>query len=170
MKRPPGLKIYKNLLLAKDIAIILEKQEYIENLESKLFRLYGDFGSKEAPEATAWMKEYGQKILDVTDIFKKLPNQYRVCDWIGELSANFKWHIDNKRHGEKLLAICLEKRCIGFRPRATSKDMYKLELEKGDAYLMAGKCRWSWEHCVLPMGKEKSGGKSFIVSYRKPKK
>lgn len=97
-----------------------------------------------------------------------MPNQYRVTDWFGSLSAQFKWHIDNHRHGERILAISLSNnRVIGFRKDANS-PVFELEQNAGDAYLIAGPIRWSWQHCVLPRGKDKSGGRSFVVSFKRP--
>ncbi|WP_372371034.1 hypothetical protein [Candidatus Uabimicrobium sp. HlEnr_7] len=170
MKRPPGLKIIRNFFHQDEINHILSQTEFVNNSKMELFRLFGEFGGKEAQPPQEWMIDYGRKVFQHHDFFSEVPNQYRVCDWIGELSSNFKWHIDNKRHGKKILVVTLSsKRMIGFRCDAGS-DIFKIELSSGDAYLISGSSRWSWEHCVLPSGKEKSGGKSFIMSYRKQKK
>ncbi|BBM84661.1 hypothetical protein [Candidatus Uabimicrobium amorphum] len=170
MKRPPGLKIMRNFCSEEEVNEILQQPQFVNNPTMELFRLFGEFGGKAAQKPDEWMIEYGTKIFRKYYIFPEVPNQYRVCDWIGELSSNFKWHIDNKRHGKDILVITLsEKRLIGFR-RDPDAEVYKVELSTGDAYLMSGSSRWSWEHCVLPSGKEKSGGKSFIMSYRKQKK
>lgn len=167
MPRPPGLKIYRGLLNRSEVEEILSHEEY-KPPRLELFRYFGEFGSKDVPKASPWMLAWGEK-LHQWGLFEEIPNQYRVCDWVGELSAQFKWHIDNHRHGENILAICLsDGRAIGFRPNSDKRAVYELSLDAGDAYLIAGAARWSWEHTVLPRGKQKSGGKSFVVSYKRP--
>lgn len=167
MGLPPGLKLYRKLLSSDEIDSLFAHQEFqeISQENPQMFRLYGNFGTKEAHSILPWMQVWGQKIQE-KGIFSKCPNQYRICDWIGELSGNFNWHTDNKHHGPKILIISLTpNRAIGFRLNAKS-PVYRLELEAGDAYLMSGASRWQWEHRVLPTGRERSGGKSFILSYK----
>jgi alkylated DNA repair dioxygenase AlkB len=85
----------------------------------------------------------------------------------GEFSGNFNWHTDNHRHGEKIFAIALcDARVIGFRAKKRTKSIYRLPLNQGDAYLMKGTARWHWEHRVMPVGMQGSGGRSFIMSYK----
>ncbi|MBU47730.1 MAG: hypothetical protein CL920_03450 [Deltaproteobacteria bacterium] len=165
MKRPPGLKLYPALLSSQDIHNILQRPELPQSRPEcpQLFRLFGDFGGKEASTPSPWMLEWGTRLQE-QGFFSTTPNQYRLCDWIGDLSAQFKWHIDNKRHGKEILVISLtDQRRIGFRP-PTGRGYYSVELNAGDAYLMRGASRWQWEHCVLPSGQSRSGGKSFILS------
>lgn len=167
MRKPAGLKLFPQLLSSTEIQEILSQQEYAPQHEAqtKLFRYFGDFGSLKTPEASDWMLRYGHKCV-ARGVFKTLPNQYRVCDWVSDLSAQFKWHIDSRRHGEDILAICLTpNRQIGFRDPAKS-EIYILELDAGDAYLMRKGARWNLEHRVMPTGKEVGGGKSFIMSVR----
>ncbi|MDF1666760.1 MAG: hypothetical protein P1V97_33730 [Planctomycetota bacterium] len=165
MKRPTGLKIFQNLISEGEVQEILAQEE-TANSKGQLFRLFGEFGGKKAKKPSPWMQEWGAR-LKREGLFSELPNQYRLCDWIGEHSSQFKWHIDNSRHGEKILVLCLsEKRAIGFRKRG-KRESFELELCAGDAYMIAGAARWSWEHCILPVGEGKSGGKSFIMSYKR---
>lgn len=165
MKRPAGLKVYPGLISSDEAQAILQTDE-CRHSNGQLFRLFGDFGGKKAQAPCPWMKEWGARLRD-EGYFQELPNQYRLCDWIGEHSAQFKWHIDNSRHGEKILVLCLsEKRAIGFRKKG-KKEFFELELTAGDAYMIAGAARWSWEHCILPVGEGKSGGKSFVLSYKR---
>lgn len=165
MKRPTGLKIYRDLISEQEAKEILTREE-TANSKGQLFRLFGDFGGKKAQKPTRWMQNWGARMV-TQGLFNETPNQYRLCDWIGEHSSQFKWHIDNSRHGEKILVLCLsENRAIGFRKKG-KKDSFQLELSAGDGYMIAGAARWSWEHCILPVGEGKSGGKSFVMSYKR---
>ncbi len=167
MTRPPGLKVHRNLLDSGQVDAILAQQDFV-NPDSKahdLFRLYGDFGGKEAQDPREWMLAHGRQ-LQSQGFFPSLPNQYRVCDWVGGLSAQFKWHVDNHRHGEKILVISLtDQRTLAFRKPGTS-GVYELMLDRGDAYIIQGAARWSWQHKVCPSGAHKSGGKSFVMSLK----
>jgi hypothetical protein len=184
MPKTPGLKTFDQLLTPEEVQSIVSQDEYTKNPGDVLFRYYGDFGheivepgdepirrgapGKETPPPRPWMLEWGAKLQE-RGLFDELPNQYRVTDWFGNLSAQFKWHIDNHRHGERILAISLtNNRAIGFRQNSDS-EVFTLEQNAGDAYLIAGPIRWSWQHCVLPRGQDKSGGRSFVVSYKRPK-
>jgi hypothetical protein len=188
MAKPPGLKTFPKLLSQKEVDLIVANDEYTKNPGDVLFRYYGDFGhntpepttppkadapirrgapGKETPPPSPWMLAWGKTLQD-RGFFDEMPNQYRVTDWFGSLCAQFKWHIDNHRHGERILAISLSNnRVIGFRKDANS-PVFELEQHAGDAYLIAGPIRWSWQHCVLPRGKDKSGGRSFVVSFKRP--
>jgi hypothetical protein len=189
MAKTPGLKTFKNLLSQQEVDSIVAHDEYTKNPGDVLFRYYGDFGhaitpepSAEAPDANApvrrgapgketpppspWMLKWGEKFYK-EGWWEEIPNQYRVTDWFGHLAPQFKWHIDNHRHGEKILAISLSNnRAIGFRKDPDS-PVFELEQNAGDAYLIAGPIRWSWQHCVLPRGHDRSGGRSFVISYKR---
>jgi hypothetical protein len=186
MAKMPGLKTFPALLTPEEVAKVVAQDEYAKNPGDVLFRYYGDFGhgmlapedatdapvrrgapGRETPPPSPWMLDWGRTLQD-RGLFDVLPNQYRVTDWFGNLSAQFKWHIDNHRHGERILAISLsDKRVIGFRKDANS-PVIELPQNAGDAYLIAGPIRWSWQHCVLPRGQGGSGGKSFVLSYKRP--
>lgn len=170
MAKPPGLKTYPALLTPEEVAEVLARPEMVQPRPEnpQLFRLFGEFGSnKEADEPAPWMLEWGQRLAE-RGLFSATPTQYRLCDWIGDLAGQFKWHVDNDRHGQEILAIALSGgRRIGFRDPSRPASSYELDLELGDAYLMTGKARWSWQHRVLPRGRDRSGGKSFILSYRR---
>lgn len=131
-----------------------------------LFRYYGSFGLPETPAPSAWMLAWGEA-LQRRGYFAALPNQYRVCDWVGALAAQFKWHIDNQRHGERIFVISLSgPREIGFR-EGEEGERYVMRLDAGDAYVMEGPARWRWQHCVLPVGRGRGGGRSFVVSEKR---
>ena len=167
MKRPTGLKVYPSLLSGSSVVDILKEQE-CQNPSQQLFRLFGQFGGKKSQPPSPWMLRWGERMKDM-GLYSEKPNQYRLCDWIGEHSGQFKWHTDNNRHGEQILVICLTgNRVIGFRPRS-KKGVFELELGVGDGSMIQGSARWSWEHCVLPRGEKKSGGKSFVMSYKRQK-
>ncbi len=170
MAKPGGLKVYPTLLSDAEIKDLLHKPEFAEQAEAhvELFRLYGEFGFEQGrPAPTDWMLEWGER-LTAQGVCSQVPNQYRVCDWVGDLKAQFKWHIDNARHGAEILAICVTgPRRIGFRKNASDTRPHILELEAGDAYMMRRASRWNWEHCVMPAGEQGSGGKSLIMSYRR---
>ena len=170
--RPTGLKLYPGLLSRKEVAeIIAHADRMPASSESRvLFTYYGDFGKLETEEAAPWMLEWGERMVE-RGIFSKLPNQYRLCDWFGELSDQFKWHIDNKRHGDEILAIALsDKRSVGFRPKSRARDVYRIDLDAGDAYMIRGTCRWQWQHRVMPVGQGKSGGRSFVLAFKRSRK
>lgn len=165
---PPGLKLYPHLLSSQEVGEILAQFELHKQSPTnpQLFRLFGNFELPSAQSLPQWMMDWGQKMVE-RGIFSQCPDQYRLCDWMGEFSGNFNWHTDNNRHGEKILAIALsEARVIGFRPKKRTKSIYRLPLNRGDAYLMAGAARWHWEHRVMPVGMQGSGGRSFIMSYK----
>lgn len=170
MAKPQGLKIYRGLLSARELDVMRAHAEFAEQPEAhvELFRLFGEFGFEEGrPEPAEWMRAWGERLVG-EGIFAQVPNQYRVCDWVGDLRAQFKWHIDNDRHGAEILAICVTgPRRIGFRKHSGDGAPHLIELEAGDAYMMRRASRWQWEHCVMPAGREGSGGKSFIMSYRR---
>lgn len=135
-----------------------------------MFRLFGAFGDNKATEDTRpWMEEWGERMVE-RKLFAQMPNQYRVCNWIGDLSAQFKWHIDSKRHGEHILVISLtDGRKIAFRPPGRPDKTWVLELDSGDGYFMRGAARWNWDHRVLPSGRNRSGGESFVLAFRREK-
>lgn len=167
--RPTGLKLYRSLLDGEQIAGIIARADQLPmSRESpRLFTYYGDYGSLDTEAAQPWMEEWGTYLRE-RGIFARQPNQYRVCHWRGELSAQFKWHIDNKRHGDEILAISLtDRRSIGFRPKAKKQAVYELQVNAGDGYLIRGTCRWQWEHRVMPVGHTRDGGRSFVVAYRR---
>lgn len=166
MKQPPGLRIYRGFLSSQEVDEILSEEEYHNNskVNPQLFRLYGDFGNKASGDVAPWMRAWGEETVK-RGIFSTPPTQYRVCDWIGDLRGQFKWHIDSKRQGKLIFSISLsETRVMGFREK-DARDIFRLELGKGDAYLMKGASRWNWEHCVLPCSEGRSGGKSFIMNH-----
>ncbi|MEZ4427741.1 MAG: hypothetical protein R3A51_08660 [Nannocystaceae bacterium] len=167
--KPPGIKVLRGLLDSDDIAKLRGQCHSLPApTGNPLFRLFGDFGDNKATEEVRpWMVEWGQRMY-AERRFRELPNQYRVCNWLGEHSAQFKWHIDSKRHGEEILVISLtDGRKIGFRPPGRPEHTWVLELAAGDGYFMRGAARWSWDHCVLPSGAGRSGGESFILAYRR---
>lgn len=167
--RPTGLKKFPGLLDSKQVAEIIAHADRmaVSRESQKLFTYYGDFGTLETAEAESWMFEWGDYMVE-RGIFSRRPNQYRLCDWIGELSDQFKWHIDNKRHGDEILAIALSnKRSIEFRPKSRTKDSYRIDLDAGDAYMIRGTCRWQWQHRVMPVGQSRSGGRSFVLAYKR---
>lgn len=170
MAKPPGLKVHRALFTPEEVAEVLAHPEMVQPRAEnpQLFRLFGDFGAnKEADEPAPWMLAWGER-LTARGLFSARPTQYRLCDWIGDLEGQFKWHTDNDRHGQEILAVALSPgRRIGFRDPNRPAATFELDLDLGDAYLMTGKARWSWEHRVLPRGRERSGGKSFILSYRR---
>lgn len=133
-----------------------------------LFRYFGDFGENVLTEPVRpWMVEMGRDMLG-RGFFSALPNQYRVTRWDGELAAQFKWHVDNRRHGQEILVVSLtDRRAIGWRPRIGDADPYILELDAGDGYLIRGAARWQWLHRVMPVGHARSGGESFVLAHRR---
>lgn len=169
--KPPGLKVHRNLLDLEEVSEMLEQCRSLPPPPGNpLFRLFGDFGSNIATEVPRpWMEVWGQRMLD-KKLFKQLPNQYRVCNWIGDMSAQFKWHIDSKRHGEHILVISLtDGRRLGFRPPGKPDKEYVLELDAGDGYFMTGAARWNWDHRVMPTGRDRSGGESFVLAFKRAK-
>lgn len=168
-KKPPGLKTYRQLLDPEQVATLLEQCHSLPPpTGNPLFRLFGAFGKNKATEPVRpWMQGWGQAMVG-KGLFAQLPNQYRVCNWMGELSAQFKWHIDSKRHGEEILIISLtDGRAIGFRPPGRPDKTWVLELDAGDAYFMRGAARWNWDHRVMPSGRKRSGGESFVIASRR---
>ncbi len=167
--KPPGLKIYRELL---DSEMVQKLREQCRDLppppHNPLFRLFGEFGrNKTTEEVRPWMLEWGDWMV-ARKMFSVRPNQYRVCNWIGDLSAQFKWHIDSKRHGEEILIVSLTNgRKIGFRPPGRPDKTWVLELAAGDAYRMRGAARWNWDHRVMPCGKNRSGGESFVLASKR---
>jgi len=170
MSKPPGLKTYPALLSPEEVAEVLGRPDMVQPCAEnpQLFRLFGDFGpNKQADAPAPWMLAWGER-LTARGLFSAVPTQYRLCDWIGELAGQFKWHVDNDRHGQEILAIALSAgRRIGFRDRGRQQSTWELALELVDACRMTGKARWNWEHRVFPRGRTRSGGKSFILSYRR---
>ena len=169
MTKPTGLKIYNNLLSKDEVNKILSYKEYETQSETNtvLFRYFGNYIAKSTYPTENWMLELG-KVLYEKKYFSEIPNQYRVCDWVGRLSDQFKWHIDNDRHGSEILSICLtDNRMIGFRDPTKPDDVYKIEFNAGDAYMMTKASRWNWEHRVMPVGRDSEGGKSIIMSYKR---
>jgi hypothetical protein len=65
--------------------------------------LFGNFDIPSAQPLAQWMMDCGKKMVK-RGIFSQCPDQYRLCDWMGEFSGNFKWHTDNNHHGKKILA------------------------------------------------------------------
>lgn len=170
-KRPPGLKVYRTLLNAAEVEELRTKcRSLAPPPHSPLFRYFGSFGdgARRIEPVEPWMVEWATKYVEA-GIFPIQPNQHRVTNWRGDLSAHFKWHIDNQRHGEEILAICITgARRIGFRdPKRSAEEPFLLDLEAGDAYLIRGGSRWKWEHKVMPVGQDKNGGESFVLSYRR---
>ena len=171
-RSPNGLKVFRGLISGDELRELRENCRALPPPPyNPLFRYFGDFGehARRIEEVRPWMVRVAERMLE-RGLFETLPNQHRVTNWRGELSAQFKWHIDNHRHGEEILAICTTgPRSIGFRdPRRGKAEPYILELEAGDAYLIAGSARWKWEHKVMPVGHERSGGESFVLAYRRP--
>ncbi|MEZ4359749.1 MAG: hypothetical protein R3B48_06175 [Kofleriaceae bacterium] len=169
--KPPGLKVHRRLLEDADVsALLADCRGLPPPTGNPLFRLFGDFGdNKDTEEVTPWMHRWGRWALD-RQLFKEEPNQYRVCNWIGELSAQFKWHIDSRRHGEEILVISLtDGRKIAFRPPGSSDSGWVLELNAGDGYFMTGAARWNWDHKVMATGRERGGGESFILAFKRRK-
>jgi alkylated DNA repair dioxygenase AlkB len=169
MTKPTGLKIYKNLITMTEVEKILTQKEYKPQDESStiLFRYYGNYSAKSAHPAEPWMLEIGAMLFE-RKYLAEIPNLYRVCDWVGRLSSQFRWHIDNDRHGPEIISICLtDNRAIGFRDPTATDKIYKIELNAGDAYTMTKASRWNWEHRVMPVGRTSEGGKSIIVGYKR---
>ena len=169
--KPPGLKIYRGLMSPHDTQRLLAECHTLPPPPGNpLFRYFGDFGDNADVEAVReWMLPWGDHMVG-QGLFKQRPNQYRVCSWRGDLSDQFKWHIDSTRHGERILAVCLtDGRTIGFRPRAKHQEPYLLHLDAGDAYLIRATARWQWLHRVMPTGQGRGGGESFVISYKRPK-
>ncbi len=167
--KPPGIKIYRKLLDANQVAELLDQCHSLPPpTGNPLFRLFGDFGeNKTTEEVRPWMTTWGETMVK-KQLFGQLPNQYRVCNWIGDLSAQFKWHIDSKRHGEQILVISLsDGRRIGFRPPGRPEKTWVLELDAGDGYFMRGAARWNWDHRVIPCGHQRSGGESFVIAHKR---
>ena len=169
--KPSGIKVYRDLITPAEVE---ELRASCRSLPpptgNPLFRLFGAFGDNKATEEVhPWMAEWGRRMVD-KKLFAQPPNQYRVCNWIGELSAQFKWHIDSKRHGEQILVISLtDGRKIGFRPPGRPDRTWILDLDAGDGYFMRGAARWNWDHRVMPSGRDRSGGESFVLAYRREK-
>ena len=136
-RRPPGLKIYRQLCSPEEVAALREQCRSLPPPPNNpLFRYFGAFPPGPHVEDVAdWMPMWGDRMLS-RGLFKHAPNQYRVCNWIGDLSAQFKWHTDADRHGERILVISLtDGRSIGFRPRGERAEPYVLRLDAGDGYL-----------------------------------
>ncbi len=169
--KPSGIKVHRKLLADEEVERLLDQCRSLEApTGNPLFRLFGDFGQNKATEEIRdWMRPWGDRMVR-DGFFAQTPNQYRVCNWIGDLSAQFKWHVDSKRHGEEIMVISLsDHRKIGFRPPGRPDKVWVLELDAGDAYIMRGAARWNWDHIVMPSGKSRSGGESFILAYKRPK-
>lgn len=170
--KPNGLKVYRGLVTGKTLETLRQNCRALPAPPySPLFRYFGYFGenARRIEEVRPWMVTFATRMV-TEGIFDEQPNQHRVTNWRGDLSAHFKWHIDNHRHGEEILVICItDGRSIGFRdPKRPKKSPHILELNAGDAYLIAGAARWKWEHKVLPTGQNSSGGESFVLAYRRP--
>lgn len=161
----PALVTGDDLIALRDHCRALPPPPY-----NPLFRYFGDFGAnaRRIEEVQPWMEEVGRRMVEA-GLFEVQPNQHRVTNWRGDLAANFKWHIDNHRHGEEILVICLtDGRSIGFRdPRRSGADPFVLQLDAGDAYMIQGAARWKWEHKVMPTGHDRSGGESFVLAHRR---
>jgi hypothetical protein len=169
MAKPPGLKVYRALIDGAEVEALRSACRSLGPAPGNpLFRLFGDFGENKATEPVEpWMIAWGQRMY-AAKMFASEPNQYRVCNWLGKFAAQFKWHIDSKRHGEEILVIALtDGRKIAFRPPGRPDRTWVLELDAGDAYFMRGAARWNWDHRVLPAGRASSGGESFILAYRR---
>ena len=169
--KPPGIKVYRQLLSTDELGELRTQCRALPPpTGNPLFRLFGAFGANKATEQVRpWMEDWGRAMVD-RELFATLPNQYRVCNWIGDLSAQFKWHIDSKRHGEEILVISLtDGRKIGFRPPGKPDRTWVLELAAGDGYFMRGAARWNWDHRVMPTGRSRSGGESFIMAFKRAK-
>lgn len=167
-RRPPGLKVYRQLCPPEEVARLLAQCRSLPPPPANpLFRYFGAFPPGPGVEAVAdWMPGWGQRMVE-RGLFREVPNQYRVCNWLGEHAAQFKWHTDADRHGERILVICLtDNRAIGFRPR-TGGEPYVLRLDAGDGYLIRATARWQWEHRVMPVGHGRSGGESFVLAHRR---
>ncbi len=167
--KPSGIAVHRALLSPAEVQTLLGQCRSLPPTRGNpLFRLFGSFGQNKLTEETRpWMMDWGRLMVE-RELFSTLPNQYRVCNWLGELSAQFKWHIDSKRHGEHILVISLtDGRRIGFRPRGKPAATWVLELDAGDGYFMKGAARWSWDHRVMPTGRERSGGESFVLAYKR---
>jgi len=167
-RRPSGLKLYPKLLDNSDVEAILAHCDRLPPPPfNPLFRYFGAFDGLDRTEPQQpWMVDIGRRLQSL-GLFDKAPNQYRVTHWHGELAAQFKWHIDNRRHGDELAVVSLtDGRCIGFRDKARPREVYKLSLSAGDVYRMTGAARWKWEHRVMPVGRGRSGGRSFVVAWR----
>ena len=171
-RRPPGLKLYPDLLTGPALDTLRAQCRALPPPpHNPLFRYFGSFGDGSRTEPVQpWMVAVGQE-MQRRGFFVEEPNQFRVTRWDGELAAQFKWHIDNRRHGEEILVISLtDRRAIGFRPRADdSVEPHVLRLSAGDGYLIRGTARWQWQHRVLPVGHRRSGGESFVVAWKREK-
>ena len=168
-RRPPGLKIYRELCSPAEVARLLEQCRSLPAPPNNpLFRYFGAFPpGPHVEDLAAWMPGWGQRMVE-RGLFKVAPNQYRVCNWIGDFSAQFKWHTDANRHGERILVISLTgSRAIGFRSRADRAAPYVLQLEAGDGYLIRATARWQWEHRVMSVGQGRGGGESFVLAYKR---
>jgi len=164
--KPPGLKIHRELLSPAEVKQLLaDCRRLPPPPNNPLFRYFGEFGENtDVEDVRDWMLPWGERMV-TQGLFKKQPNQYRVCNWIGDLHDQFKWHIDSTRHGERILTICLtDSRTIGFRPRARHQAPYLLQLSAGDAYMIRATARWQWLHRVMPTGHGRSGGESFVIA------
>ena len=169
-RRPPGLKLYPQALTGAPLDTLRERCRALPPPpHNPLFRYFGAFGENSRTEPVQpWMETLGVEML-ARGFFTAAPNQFRVTRWDGELSAQFKWHIDNRRHGEEILVISLtDGRAIGFRPRGEDRaEPYVIRLDAGDAYVIRGTARWQWQHRVMPVGHERSGGESFILAHKR---
>ena len=85
---PPGLKLYPGLLTPAEVAQILAQPEMVQPVPEnpQLFRLFGEFAGKPADPPSAWMLAWGDRLVE-RGVFPERPNQYRLCDWIGDLAG-----------------------------------------------------------------------------------
>ncbi|MEL6342130.1 MAG: hypothetical protein AAFV53_03285 [Myxococcota bacterium] len=168
--KPPGLRVYPGLYTGGRLDLLRERCRALPPPPySPLFRYFGEFGENARTEPLRdWMPVVGDEMV-AAGLFEQRPNQYRVTNWQGELAAHFKWHVDNHRHGEEVLVICLtDGRSIGFRdPKRPNREPYIIELDAGDGYIIRGGARWKWEHKVLPTGQGRSGGESFVMAFKR---
>jgi alkylated DNA repair dioxygenase AlkB len=70
--------------------------------------------------------------------------------------ATIGWHSDMTMFGPVVFGISLATPCtFKLRPKAESKKIYKLNLERRSLYVMEGKVRSDWEHSIPPVKEER---------------
>ena len=81
MRKPKGLKLHRALLTLEEVSEILACPELPQPRPEnpQLFRLFGEFGGKQAAEPAAWMLEWGTRLVE-KGLYVDVPNQYRLCD------------------------------------------------------------------------------------------
>jgi len=66
--------------------------------------------------------------------------------------AGIGWHTDAPSFGDCIMAISLGAVAkVKFRVIGSERSCYELEATPGSLYVMQGKTRWNYQHCVAPM-------------------